>query len=81
MFYVYVLESQLNAKRYIGSTSKDPQIRLKEHNNGSNKWTKANKPFVLIHVEEFSNQKEALQREIFLKSGKGRDYLEHHIPR
>ena len=81
VLYVYVLESQVNNKRYIGATSKDPKERLEEHNNGSTNWTKANRPFVLIHIEEFSNKTKAIQREIFLKSGKGREYLKHHIPR
>lgn len=35
MYYVYVLKSLKNNKKYIGSTSKSPKERLKEHNNGS----------------------------------------------
>ncbi|PIR98027.1 MAG: hypothetical protein COT89_01535, partial [Candidatus Colwellbacteria bacterium CG10_big_fil_rev_8_21_14_0_10_42_22] len=31
----------------MGSTSKTPSIRLKEHNEGTNKWTRQNKPFEL----------------------------------
>jgi putative endonuclease len=76
MFYIYVLKSLKNNKRYIGYTSKDVFIRLDEHNHSSNKWTKQNKPFKLIYSESFNTKIEAIKREKFLKSGKGREYLD-----
>ncbi|PJE51135.1 MAG: endonuclease [Candidatus Yanofskybacteria bacterium CG10_big_fil_rev_8_21_14_0_10_36_16] len=80
MFYVYVLRSNKNNKRYIGQTSKNVFNRLKEHNAGSNRWTRSNGPFVLIHSEEFNTKKEAITRERFLKSGQGRKWLDNNIP-
>jgi putative endonuclease len=80
-FHVYVLVSLKNRKRYVGSTSKTALERLAEHNNGANKWTKANRPFELIHVEDFSSRTEARKRELFLKSGQGRKWLDEIIPR
>jgi len=79
MFYVYVLRSLKNEKRYVGSTSKDPRIRLKEHNSGISSWTRQNGPHVLIHQQEFQLKKEALGREKFLKSGQGRKWLDENI--
>ena len=76
MFYVYVLKSVKNSKRYIGSTSLLPEARLKEHNAGANRFTKGNRPFVLIYQEEYGNRTEARKRELFLKSGIGRKYLD-----
>ena len=76
MFYVYVLKSFKNNKRYIGYTSKNPEIRLIEHNLGSNKWTRANKPFKLIYLESCGDKTKALKRENFLKSGQGRKFLD-----
>ena len=81
MFYVYVLKSLKNNKRYVGCTSKDPKIRLIEHNSGSNKWTRVNNPFRLIYKEEYNNKTQALKRENFLKSGQGRKFLDNIIPR
>lgn len=75
MFYVYVLKSLRNNKRYIGFTGKLPEERLVDHNNGSNKFTSLNKPWILLYSEEYLNKKEALQREKFLKSGQGRKIL------
>jgi len=76
MYSVYVLRSLKNTKRYIGFTSKDPKIRLSEHNYGCNKWTRANKPFKLLYKEFFVSKKEAQNREKFLKSGQGRKWLD-----
>ena len=65
----------------MGSTSKVASERLAEHNSGANKWTKVNRPFELIHTEDFSSRTEARKREIFLKSGQGRKWLDENIPR
>lgn len=79
MFTVYVLKSLKNGKRYIGFTSKSSEKRLSEHNSGSNTFTRQNGPFVLIYTEEYRTKIEAMQREKFLKSGKGREFLDNDI--
>ena len=76
MAIVYVLKSRRNGKRYVGCTSKRVEVRLKEHNSGSNQWTRQNGPFDLVYYEEFVCLKEARQRERFLKSGQGRKFLD-----
>ena len=70
--FVYILESVRNGKRYVGLTSKPVSERLREHNAGSNRWTKANRPCKLLKLEEFTTRSEAAAREKFLKSGVGR---------
>lgn len=76
MCYLYVLKSLKNYKRYVGSTKIKPDERLKQHNYGSNKWTKHNGPFALLHIEKCVNFTEARKRENFLKSGVGRQELD-----
>ena len=76
MTYVYVLKSLRNGKRYVGSTDLLPEERLKKHNHGSNRFTKGNGPFALIYTENYFSKTEARKREIFLKSGIGRSYLD-----
>ncbi len=76
MFYVYVLKSIKNGKRYIGQTSKNVLERLVDHNVGSNSWTRINKPFKILYSEEYSTRTEAIKRENFLKSGQGRKWLD-----
>lgn len=76
MFSVYVLRSLRNGKRYIGFTGTTVMIRLEQHNQGTNAYTKHNRPFELIHMETLATKTEAIQREKFLKSGKGREFLD-----
>ena len=71
MYYVYILVGAERNKSYVGMTSKDPIERLKEHNQGSNDWTRRNGPFILKYYESFICKKDALRRELFLKSGVG----------
>ncbi len=79
MHTVYVLKSLRNGKRYIGSTSKDAFERLKEHNGGTNTWTKQNGPFRLLYTEKYATRTEARRREYFLKSGQGRKWLDENL--
>ena len=79
MYTVYVLRSLRNKKRYTGYTSKEALQRLSEHNQSCNKWTRDNKPFVVIHSEEYVEKSEAIRRENFLKSGQGRKWLDENI--
>ena len=79
MYYVYVLRSLKNNKRYVGYTGKAPTEKLAEHNGGATRWTRQNRPFVLLHQEEYDNAKSARQRELFLKSGRGRQWLDEMI--
>lgn len=76
MCYVYILKSLKNNKRYVGSTRIQPETRFKQHNYGSNKWTKQNGPFELVKTEEFPDYTQARKRERFLKSGAGRKELD-----
>ena len=80
MFNVYVLRSLKNNKRYIGFTSKDLELRLREHNEGKNSYTRNNRPYKWIYYELFSEEKDARSREKFLKTGNGRKFLDNIIP-
>jgi len=79
MFFVYVLKSLKNRKRYVGSTKLKPEDRLKKHNSGTNKFTKGNRPFILVYQEEHTNVTMARKREKFLKSGVGRKFLDETL--
>ena len=74
MYYSYVLKSLKDQKKYYGVTQ-DIKKRLKEHNSGKVKSTKSRKPFELIYYEEFLKFEEARKRELYFKSGLGREYL------
>jgi putative endonuclease len=76
MCFIYILRSKKNNKRYIGSTSKEVQVRLNEHNSGSSQWTRNNGPFELVYADQCLSVKEAKDTEKFLKSGQGRQCLD-----
>jgi len=70
MFYIYILQSLKNRSLYIGYTN-DLKKRFKEHNDGRSLATKPFRPYKLIFYEAFLNQKDAKNRELYLKSGWG----------
>jgi len=74
MFYVYVIHSIKFNKYYTGFTQNIEQ-RLKEHNSGETKSTKAYKPWELIFIEECNTRSEARKKEKCYKSGAGREKL------
>lgn len=66
------MKSQKNGKVYVGSTEKEPKVRVKEHNQGSNIWSKQNRPFILKYFEKYYCKHDVLERESFYKTGIGK---------
>ena len=58
MFYVYVLQSQLDEGLYIGYTS-DLKRRLWQHNSGVSKASSFRCPLKLIYYEAYSVKEDA----------------------
>ena len=78
MFYVYIIQSQINANLYKGMTS-NMEDRLKQHNAGKTETTKAFRPWKLIYFEEFDDRNQARAREKYFKSGAGRRYIRERL--
>ncbi len=74
-YTVYILKSSKDSKRYVGYTENILR-RLTEHKNGLVKSTKNRRPLDLIYTEGFENKSDAIARERFFKTGKGREYLD-----
>jgi putative endonuclease len=79
VFYCYVLRSQKTGRRYVGSCE-NLAHRLYRHSTGQMKATKHGVPWSLIHRESFTNRREAVQRELYYKTGRGRDELDRLEP-
>ena len=72
MYYIYFAKSLKNNKIYVGKTEKDPNERVKEHNAGSNEWSKRNKPLELVYFEKYYCKTDMSMRELFYKTGMGK---------
>lgn len=73
-YYVYILLSLQDKGLYIGFTA-NLRNRLSNHARGEVKSTVNRRPLKLIHCEYFINEEDAKAREVFLKSGFGRNNL------
>ena len=77
-YYVYLLLSLKDKKCYTGFTS-DLKRRIKEHHWAIESSTRHRGPFQLIYYEFCLNKKDAIVRERYLKSGKGKAYLKSRL--
>lgn len=75
MYYVYVLQSTKDGKRYIGR-SDDLRRRMTEHEGGKVASTKHRRPIKLIFYEAFSAREDAIRRERYFKTSKGKSTLD-----
>ncbi|PIR48715.1 endonuclease [Candidatus Peregrinibacteria bacterium CG10_big_fil_rev_8_21_14_0_10_55_24] len=79
MYYVYVVQNP-KGKLYKGFTN-DLEKRIIQHNanDGFSSYTNNKGPWKLVHREEYANEREAREREKFLKTGKGREFLKGRL--
>jgi len=74
IYYVYILISDKDRKFYVGQTNNIDR-RISEHNSGKVLATKGRRPFRLIKYEQFESREDALKREKFYKTQRGRQML------
>jgi len=77
-FHVYILYSGALDRYYVGSTG-NLSDRMKRHNGGRSKYTRAGVPWQLVHTEEFNRRSLAVQREMEIKRISSRKYIESLI--
>jgi putative endonuclease len=81
-YYIYILRNEESGTLYTGYTS-DLAKRLARHNDKSRITKRYTKKYegnwALMHSEEYATRSEAMQRESFLKSGKGRVWIEKNV--
>ena len=73
-WYVYAIISEVDGRIYVGMSS-DVFKRVNQHNAGKTKSTKAYRPWRLIFEELVDSRAEARKRELYFKSGVGKEYL------
>ena len=78
MFSVYVLKNS-TGMFYVGHTQNIAR-RLSEHNNPKNgRFTGSRGPWILVYSEELTFKGAAAKRELSLKTGKGRAWLQQKL--
>jgi len=73
-YYLYVLRSSKDSRLYIGFTE-DLKARKESHDKGLVKATKPRRPVELIFYEAYKNKYDALRRERYFKTTKGKASL------
>ena len=78
MYYVYIIQSKINKRLYVGSTA-NLKNRFTEHNQGEVKSTKPYKPWILIYYEAHRNKTLARKTELFYKTSQGRRQIKKKL--
>jgi putative endonuclease len=78
MYFVYIIESQVNKRYYIGQTD-NLEVRIERHNKGRNLSTKAYLPWELKWWKEYETRAEAMKIEKKLKGIKKREGIEYFV--
>ncbi|MEK7614359.1 MAG: GIY-YIG nuclease family protein [Patescibacteria group bacterium] len=78
MYYVYILKSEKDGSRYVGTTT-DLKNRIEEHNKGETKSNKSKIPYKISWCCAFSNKTLAYNFERYLKSSSGHAFTNKHL--
>jgi len=78
MFYTYVLKSKKDDKFYYGYTNNLAQ-RFEMHKKGAVESTKDRRPLVLVYYEACLSRTDALHREKYFKSYRGRQFISKRL--
>lgn len=78
MYYTYVLKSKKDEKFCYGYT-KDLAQRFEQHTKGEVESTRERRPLVLVYYEACISQKDAMRREKYFKTYRGRQFLTQRL--
>ncbi|MBK6815865.1 MAG: GIY-YIG nuclease family protein [Saprospiraceae bacterium] len=76
--FVYVIQSSKDFRLYVGMTG-NVEKRIEEHNKGLTPSTQFYRPWKLVYLEEYPDRISARNREKYLKSGSGKEFLKRVI--
>jgi putative endonuclease len=78
-FYVYILQSERDEKRFYSRFTEDLQARLKKHNSGNVLHTAKLRPWRVKTAIAFTKQEQAAKFELYLKSASGRAFAKKRL--
>ena len=69
----------MNDNRYYTGITNDLERRLKEHDTGKTHSIRRKGKYKLVYSEKYETRKKAREREVFFKSGQGRELRDQII--
>jgi len=78
MSYTYLLYSEKDG-RWSTGTPRDLRTRVKAHANGRVWSTRSRRPWQRIYDEACRRHEDAMRRERYLKTGRGKRYLRQRL--
>jgi len=78
-YYVYILQSEIDPKRFYTGFTEDLDSRLKSHNSGGCDHTSKYRPWRVKTAIAFNNRQKALYFEKYLKSPSGRAFAKKRL--
>ena len=79
LFYVYILQSQSEAKNFYTGRTEDLHARLKKHNAGEVPHPAKVRPWHIKTAIAFTEEKRAVDFERYLKSASGRAFAKKRL--
>lgn len=77
-YYTYVLLSKKDNKFYVGY-SEDLKSRFEQHKKGQVTSTRDRRPLILVYYESCLSKQDAMHREKYLKTYKGKLFLKNRL--
>jgi predicted GIY-YIG superfamily endonuclease len=79
LFYIYILQSEVDPARFYTGLTEDLRSRLKHHNSGRILHTAKWKPWQLKTYIALGDRHRAVRLERYLKSASGRAFAKRHF--
>ncbi len=79
MYYVYLIQSELDPKQRYKGYTQDLKQRLADHNAGRSKHTSKYKPWKLISYHAFADKQKAKEFQHYLKTGSGQAFANRRL--
>ena len=79
MYFVYVLQSQVDSERFYTGFTNDIEQRIKAHNTGKCNYSDKYRPWKLKNLIGFNDREKAIAFEKYLKSSSGRAFAKKRL--
>lgn len=79
LYYVYILRSLANPDFHYTGRTRDPEVRLADHNSGKRSYSKEHRPWRIKTLIAFTDRSKAVSFERYLKTRSGRAFARKRL--